>query len=209
MEDRTEKLKKIADWLGSGSINIFGRQFSGKDTQGRILADMFDGFLLSGGEIMRNSIIPQHVADDMKKGLLPPSKDYIEIVTPYLSKQKFAGHPLLLSAVGRWIGEEKGVLSAAKTSGHPIKAVVYLDMPKALSYERWEKFREHDDRGVRNDELLESFETRLREFEDKTLPLMDVYDKLGLLISVSADQPVEAVTEAILDQLATLASASR
>ena len=209
MEDSTLKAQKIADWLGSGSINIFGRQFSGKDTQGRILADMFGGVLLGGGDIMRNSVIPPHVADAMKKGLLPPSKDYIEIVTPYLSKQEFAGHPLFLSAVGRWIGEEEGVLSAAAASGHPVKAVVYLDMPKELSYKRWETFKAHDDRGDRNDESLESFETRLQEFENKTLPLMETYKKLGLLVSISADQPVETVTNEILDQLASLASASR
>ena len=207
MEDNSLKVKKIAAWLGSGSINIFGRQFSGKDTQGRILADMFNGFLLGGGEIMRGSVIPPHVADAMKKGLLPPSKDYIEIVTPYLSKQEFADHPLFLSSVGRWIGEEKGIISAAEASGHPIKAVIYLDMPKELSYQRWEKFKAHNDRGDRNDESFESFETRLREFENKTLPLMKIYNALGLLISVNANQPVEAVTEAILDQLINRASA--
>lgn len=209
MEDKTEKLKKIAAWLGSGSINIFGRQFSGKDTQGRILADMFDGVLLGGGDIMRNSVIPPHVADDMKKGILVPRDDYINIVTPYLSRQEFAGRPLFLSSVGRWIGEEKGVISAAEASGHPIKAVVYLDMPKELSHQRWEVFKAREDRGDRNDESLESFETRLREFETKTLPLMEVYDKLGLLVSVNANQSVEMVTEAILDQLSNLASASQ
>jgi adenylate kinase len=208
-DELSHETELVANWLQSGSINIFGRQFSGKDTQGRILADTFDGFLLGGGDIMRNSVIPPHVADDMKKGNLVPRSDYIKIVTPYLSRQEFAGHPLFLSSVGRWIGEEEGVISAAKASGHPIKAVVYLDMPKELSYQRWEMFKAHDNRGVRDDESFESFGTRLREFENKTLPLMEVYDKLGLLISVDANQSVEAVTKAILKQLANRALTSQ
>ena len=72
-----DEIAAIKQWLGTGSINIFGMPFAGKDTQGKILSDMFDGPLLGGGDILRNSVLPEHVRAAQKKGLLIPTEDYI------------------------------------------------------------------------------------------------------------------------------------
>ncbi|MCA9334478.1 hypothetical protein KC963_05500, partial [Candidatus Saccharibacteria bacterium] len=99
-----KEVEVIRKWLGTGSINIFGMPFAGKDTQGKILSDMLDCPLLGGGDILRNSVIPDHVRAAQKKGLLIPTEDYINIVLPYLGQEAFRGKPLVLSSVGRWHG---------------------------------------------------------------------------------------------------------
>ncbi|HRQ86976.1 MAG TPA: nucleoside monophosphate kinase [Candidatus Saccharibacteria bacterium] len=192
----------IQQWLGTGSINIFGRPFAGKDTQGKRLAELFDGILLGGGDILRNSTIPEHISAQLHKGELIPSEDYVSIVLPYLSKPEFADKPLILSSVGRWIGEEQGVIVAAEQSNHPLKAVIYLELSEDEVRRRWNALEHHDDRGGRHDDTAEILEKRLREFREKTLP---VYKNLGLLITINGNQSREDVGQDILVQLQSLA----
>lgn len=201
-------ISAIASWLGQGSINIFGRQFAGKDTQGAILRDTFNGELLGGGDIMRNSTIPPHVAAEMKAGKLATTADYIAIVLPFLRQESLVHKPLILSAVGRWIGEEVGVLQATAEAGHPIKAVIHINLSKEDSIARWKSTDHRANRGERNDDTEEGLLTRLDEFEHKTLPVLEEYRKRGLLIEVDGNQPVEVVTEEIIEALASRASTS-
>lgn len=201
--------KKIRNWLGTGSINIFGRPFAGKDTQGRIIAEALGGVLLGGGDILRNSEIPPHVDAALKKGHLAPTDDYVNIVLPYLKREEFAGQPLILSSVGRWIGEEQGVIKALEEAGHQLKAVIYLDLPEDIVLKRWQALEHHDNRGGRYDDTEEILEKRLNEYREKTLPVLDEYKKLGLLIKIDGHQSAEKVSKEILEALASRASTSQ
>lgn len=186
----------IAKWLDCGSINIFGMQLSGKDTQAELLAEIFDGTVVGGGDILRNSIIPERSQLALAKGDLVPTEDYISIVLPYLSKSEFTGKPLFLSAVGRWLGEEQNVLAATKAARHPIKAVLYLTLEKKVALERLALAQRR-----RDDDHPENVVRRIEEFENKTLPVLDVYRSMGLLIEVDGHQKPEAVLQDILDRL--------
>jgi len=202
----TEKIKVIKNWLGSGTINIFGRPFSGKDAQGRRLVKLLGGSLIGGGEILRNSLIPQHVKDNVSAGKLAPTDDYINIVLPYLGKPDFAGKPLFLSSVGRWHGEEKTVLDALKKSGHPLKAVVYLDISVNESHTRWLAREINNDRPNRIDDTENTLNIRFAEFQDKTMPVLDYYRSLGLLVEIDGKGPRNDITGLIIDALFELAN---
>jgi len=56
-----DEIKKIASWLGHGSINVIGCPFSGKDTQGEILVKLFNGVLIGGGDILRSIMIRERL----------------------------------------------------------------------------------------------------------------------------------------------------
>jgi len=201
-----DHLYKIKEWLGSGSINIFGLPFAGKDTHGRKLAELFDASLLSSGEVFRNSELEPEVKATLDAGLLPASDVFFNIFTPYLSKPEFANKPLILSSVGRWIGEEKGIIQAADSAGHPIKAVIYLHLDEEMVHRRYEASREIGDRGDRADDEAHKLETRISEFNAKTLPVIEEYRKLGLLIEVNSDATKSEVLESILARLFMLSS---
>ena len=203
----SEQITAIKEWLGTGSINIFGRPFAGKDTQGRIIAELLSANLLGGGDILRGSDIPKKTKEVMRLGKLIPTEDYISIVLPFLSKEEFASQPLVLSSVGRWAGEEEGVLEATKAAGHDIKAVVYLNLPSDVVHERWSVLHERMDRGERHDDTPEILEIRLAEFKDKTLPVLEAYEHKNLLIEIDGQQSPEDVTNAIILALASRASA--
>lgn len=194
-------IERIAEWLGSGSINIFGVPFAGKDTQGERLARDLGAIRLSGGEILRNSVIPPHVKEAIDAGQLAPTKEYVDIVLPYLSRDEFKGKPLVLSSVGRWKGEEQGVLEVAEKSGHPIKAVLLLSISEETLRRRWRKAMETGDRGERADDAEHLLDTRLAEYREKTLPVIDTYRQMGLLFEVSTDDEKDIVYQHILDGL--------
>ncbi len=191
-------VQTIKQWLGKGAINIFGLPFSGKDTHGHQLAKLFDASIMGGGDILRNSVIPPHVRELIDAGKLAPIDDYIRIVTPYLSQEKFADKPLILSSVGRWHGEEPGVLGAAEAAGHPVKAVVYLSVDEATAHERFAASREDEMRGVRADDAEHILATRFDEFRNKTLPVIDFYREKGMVIEVDGNPPKAEVHQAIL-----------
>jgi adenylate kinase len=201
-----EHLAVIKSWLKTGSINIFGLPFAGKDTHGGTLAELLDAPLIGGGEILRSVTLTPELQKTYDAGILTPQEDYLRIVTPYLSKEEFKGKPLILSSVGRWIGEEEGVLKAAEISGHPIKAVIYLHLATEVVHKRWTKSQQKGDRGDRSDDAEHVLDTRIQEFEQKTLPVIEEYRRKGMLIEVNSDAEKHQVIECLLARLLVLAS---
>jgi adenylate kinase len=134
-------------------------------------------------------------------GKLIPSDLYVKMVLPYLSQPDLAGKPLLLSSVGRWYGEENGVMHVLDDAHHPLKAVIYLIISKENALERLHTSKAIGDRGERDDDDEALLLTRFKEFEEKTTPVIDHYRDLGLLIEIDASASREAVQEAILNQL--------
>jgi adenylate kinase len=199
------QISRIKQWLGTGSINLFGSPFAGKDTQGRQLAKLFGAQLLGGGDILRNSVIPEHVKKYMNAGALIPQADYLEIVLPYLSQAAFREKPLILSSVGRWHGEEDGVVAAADASGHPLKAVIFLELSDEIIVERWQIARENQDRGKRSDDTALALEIRLKEYRSKTLPVIDYYRQRDLLTEINGSGTPGQTTSRILQSLDRLA----
>jgi len=203
-----EKTPEIADWLGAGSINLFGKPFAGKDSQGNRLAKRLDGVILGGGKILRGSNIPAATQAIMDRGELIPTVDFVEIVHPFLGQPDFDNKPLILSAVGRLEGEEEGVIEALEISKHPLKAAVYLPLEDKLVWERFEASQQpasghnEDARGIRSDDTREKIAVRLEEFRDKTIPVIDFYREQGLLIEVDATLSKNEVEIAILTELA-------
>ena len=200
-----KQISAISDWLGSGSINIFGLPFAGKDDQTGRLQELFGGQKLGGGDILRASLTPE-IKSYLDAGKLIPSELYVEVVLPYLSQPELEGKPLLLSSVGRWYGEEDGVMEVLSEANHPLKAVIYLVVSRTDALKRLDKSKDIGDRGERNDDDERLLETRFEEFEQKTMPVIDHYRELGLLVEIDATKSREEVRDDILTQLYTLAS---
>lgn len=201
-----DHLEKIRHWLGAGAINIFGLPFAGKDTHGKELTGLLNASLLGSGDILRKSNLPPDIKAINDSGVLPPSDIFLKVFTPHLSRDEFANRPLILSSVGRWIGEEKGIIKAANDAGHPIKAAVYLRLSEDLVHQRWEASQATGDRGQRADDDFHKLEIRINEFNNKTLPVIEEYRKMGILIEVNSDADRQEVMKNILGRLYIAAS---
>lgn len=204
-----EKIETIKQWLGTGSINIFGLPMSGKDTQGIKLAEAINGKFLSSGMIIR-AMEQQTRERYSEAGNLIPSNVFYEWVLPYFERSDLYRYPLVLSSIGRWHGEEDQVMSIAAGAGHEIKAAVILNISEADVEQRFEAAKTLQDRGDRRDDKdLEIFKNRIQEFREKTLPVLQRYNSLGLLIEVNGDQSREKVFNELVDKLYAKASQSR
>ena len=199
-----QNISTIKDWLGTGSINIFGLPFSGKDTVGIRLAEDLGAKFLSSGLILRHiAEEDQDLAKEMKQGLLADTNKFLDSILPYLSRQDLQSYPLVLSSVGRWEGEEYQVIEAAEDAGHPIKAVILLNISEAEAKKRWQTAKTLMDRGEREDDKESSaFDKRIDEFIQKTMPVIETYQKRGVLVSVPATADREAVYQKVIEELA-------
>jgi adenylate kinase len=198
-----EKIQFIKEWLGTGSINIFGLPFSGKDTVGVRLAEDLGGRFLSSGMILRSAAeVDMELKRDLAKGVLVPQEKFREIVLRYIGREDLQGYPLILSSVGRWIGEEQDVVANCKQANHEIKAVVLLNIAETTVKERWAVAQQTNDRGMREDDKIENIiDTRIQEFLDKTMPVIEYYQNENLLVPVAANEDRERVYANVIDRL--------
>jgi adenylate kinase len=201
------KIQTIKQWLSTGSINLFGQHFSGKDTQARILGEILSAPVVSGGQILRDSDYDSKEA--VSQGQLAPTEDFAKIILPHLEQPKFDHKPLILSSVGKWIGEEQILIPALEKSEHPLKAVVLLNISEGEVARRWELAQKNGDRSHRDDDAKEFLDTRQREFDEKTIPVIEFYRNDGLLIEIDGNQTTDKVAEDTLEALFSRASASR
>lgn len=199
--EQASQIETIKKWLDTGSINIFGLPFAGKDTHGRELAELLDAELIGGGQIIRSDLTPQHMKDHIAKGLLTPTDEYLALMLPYFSQPRFTGRPFILSSVGRWFGEHAHVYTALADAHHELKAVLYIDISTDELRKRWEASLTLQDRGIRHDDAEHILETRINEFQTKTLPVINYYRDKGLLIQIDGDQPQAQTLTTILSEL--------
>ncbi len=202
-----QKISVIKQWLGTGSVNIFGRQYAGKDTQCERLSRDLGGAMFGGGDILRKSDTPEHAMNEIESGNLSPTDVYRAMVTPYFSKSEFAGKPLFLSSVGRMYGEEEVIIKAAQDSGHEIKAVIFLDIDNETVWERYKRGHETGSREARADDQEDAIKRRLELFEESTIPVIDVYRSLGLVIDIDGSQDQDTVYEVVISRLYEKATA--
>lgn len=205
MESYTQTVK---NWLGTGSLNIFGLPFAGKDTQGKILADLFNGVLISSGDILRHNQDNPKLQRIMAAGEIIPSKLWEELVVPYLANPQYANQPLILSEVGRQEGEQLVVERATQSTGHAQKAVILLQLSDEEVWKRFDAAQQEHDRGERADDRRDVIQTRLDSYHQKVMPVIEYYQAKGTLIEVDGAQSRQDVTMSMLRQLAEKATAS-
>ncbi len=197
-----EKIQVIRNWLGSGAINIFGLPFAGKDTQCDLLARALNGSSIGGGEIMRDHPDQEVAREVMASGGIVPTDVFFQLILPYFSKDEFKGKPLILSSVGRSHGEEPVIMEAAQQSGHPVKAVFFLDMDEEEVWKRHKAAQFDKDRGSRADDSGDDvLRTRLENFRNNTMKVIDYYRECSLLTKIDGAASREEVMSSIIDTL--------
>ena len=202
-----ENIAIIKNWLGTGSINLFGLPLSGKDTVGIRLAEALGGKYLSSGLILRTASATDRVlAAELDRGAWAPIDTFRTVVLPYFERPDLKDYPLILGMIGRWSGEEQDVVITAQMSGHTIKAALLLNISEADIFGRWEAARVLGDRGIRADDRdRKSLELRVNEFKQKTIPVIHYYQSQNLLIPINADQTKNAVYNEVVQKLANFA----
>jgi adenylate kinase len=181
---------------------LLGAPGSGKGTQGQRLARQLDVPHISSGDLLRAEVrtgteLGTTARGYLDRGRLVPDELVFDLVLPSVLAAAEAGGYLL-------DGFPRSVTQAIKAdrlladSGAELQRVVFLVAEADLLTGR---LLERAAATGRSDDTAEVIADRLRVFEHETRPLVEHYRAQGLLREVPADQPVEAVTEAILHAL--------
>ncbi|HMG43656.1 MAG TPA: adenylate kinase [Acidimicrobiales bacterium] len=179
----------------STSVVLIGAPGSGKGTHGVVLAERLGVPYLSTGDLLRD-----HVARGTTLG---------RQVGAYLDRGELVHDDLMVAVVGERLAELEGrgghvldgfprTVAQAEAAerlvpGGPAEVVVFLALPDDVARERLAQRAD----GRSDDADGATVEHRLEVFHVETEPLVGFYRARGLLRSVDADQPPDAVLTAI------------
>jgi adenylate kinase len=191
------------------NILFFGPQGVGKGTQAAVVAPLLRLAHVSTGDLFRRNIAEKTplglrvgpilvagelVPDDLTIAMLDDHLLTLRRTQPELRGVIFDGFPRTVAQVG-------ALDNFLRTRGERVDAVIYIDAPRPVLVERIFS------RG-RADDTREAAEERLRLYEEKTQPLLSLFERRGITKRINGNQPVAAVTAEIIAALSPLFAGS-
>jgi len=182
-------------------IVLLGAPGSGKGTQAALLADALGVPAVSTGEMLRAAVaegsqLGERVASIMNAGDLVDDATMADVVRQRLS-QNDAARGFLLDGFPRTLDQAATLASILGAAEKTLDVVIQIEVPEAKLVSR------ALDR-QREDDTEEVIKNRLQVYEEKTAPLVDHYDELGLLETIDGDQSIENVAQAMLATLGVM-----
>lgn len=182
---------------------IIGPQGSGKGTQAELLAEHYEFVHISIGDIFR-----WHVGHHTKLGArinrittdgLLVSDDIVATVVRERLELHDWNYGFILDGFPRTRPQALYLFE-----NWNLDRAIYLDLPDEVVRDRvMHRARVGQGSGFtkRADDNPEALATRLREYHEKTRPLLDLFEERQMLITIDASRPIDAVYESIVDAL--------
>lgn len=175
------------------NIILLGIQGAGKSTQGNLLSQQLKIPYLSAGHIFREiakekTSLGRMVKELINAGSLVPDETTINIVNHYISRPEYK-NGFILDGYPR-------TLVQAQACTFPISKVVYMELDEKESLWRLVMRKQQ-----RDDNTIQAVKHRIELFHTHTRPVLDYYEKQGLLLQVDSKRPIQEVNEEILKSL--------
>lgn len=176
------------------NIALFGTPGAGKGTQSAYLVERFNLIYISTGEMLRHEMknrtrIGNEVRSTVAAGGLVSDEIIVQIIektiteNPHASGFLFDGFPRTF--VQAYILE--GLMIKLNTS---LNCLINIAIPEDISAARLLKRAESSGRSDDNEEVIRN---RLREYHQKTLPVLQFYREKGQEYDIDGTRPVEEV----------------
>ena len=175
-------------------IILIGIQGAGKSTQGNLLKEELNIPYLSTGHIFREmakekTSLGRYIKEIMNAGFLIPDDKTVEIVTEYLKKPEYK-KGYILDGFPR-------TLDQVKMFENGVDKVIYLKVSDREALWRL-SYRNGEDR---QDETLTAIRKRIELFITLTKPVLDYYQKKGILVEIDGEKPIEDIRKEILEKI--------
>jgi adenylate kinase len=180
------------------NLALFGPPGAGKGTQSEALIRRYNLFYISTGDLLRQEIRAEtklglEAREIIAAGGLVSDEIIVQIIEKTITGNPDAGGFLFdgfpRTYVQAYILE--GLMLNLNTSLH---ALISLEVPEEESVRR---LLERGKSSGRLDDNETVIRNRLREYRDKTLPVLNFYRERGLCHEIDGTQSIEAVGEAI------------
>lgn len=192
----SSKAKPVSDGL---RLVMLGAPGSGKGTQAAALAGRIGVPAVSTGEMLRGAVaaatpLGRGVERTLAEGALVDDATMSEVVRVRLGEED-AASGFILDGFPRTLPQAAALETILGAAATRLDAVLQVEVPEHELVRRALARRRADDRE-------EVIRRRLGVYRKQTEPLIGYYRERGLLREVDGYQSVEAVTAAILSQLA-------
>ena len=178
---------------------------AGKGTQGERLAAWSGAEHIAAGDVLRaeaaaGSDLAREIAVYQARGDLVPDQIVVDALTPVIIAAAERGG-FILDGFPRNLAQAVAAADLAVRLGFTLHAAIYLQAPEAVLTER---LLGRAGQGGRTDDTIDVIRHRLQVYAETTGPLVPYYADRGILVTVNADQPPDAVTADIEDRLSAL-----
>lgn len=185
---------------------ILGGSGSGKSTQAERLCRHFEIPLISTGEILREAIehnsqkkiasvssLGRHVQPYVEKGELVPDEIMIEFIRTRLNESDI-NSGWVLEGYPRTAFQSEELDFLLDNLEQKLDWAIYLQVPEAVMVGRY------SERSLLEDQA-EIIQRRIELFYDRTIPILEYYDRRRRLLTINGDQSPEMVEQNILTLL--------
>jgi adenylate kinase len=185
---------------------ILGGSGAGKSTQARNLCNYFNISLISTGDILRDAIAsePENKSEEIndlgryaqpfvEKGELVPDEMMIEFIKNRLT-QLNVNHGWIIEGYPRTAFQAEELDFLLEDLGQTLDWAIYLQVPEAVMVSR------SLGRSLPDDQP-EIVQRRVELFYDRTIPILEYYDRRRRLLTVNGDQTPQQVEHNIITLL--------
>ena len=184
-------------------IVFLGPPGCGKGTQSKLLVDNNNFTQLSTGDLLRDetsktdSKLGEKVRNLMESGELVPDEIVIDIIVKKV--KEFKKKSLIFDGFPRNLNQAVVLDESLKSVSIELDNAIFFEINFNILKERIEKrIKESENENQRKDDNIETLINRIEVYKSSTLPIVDYYDKKGILNKVSGIKKIEEVYEEIL-----------
>ena len=182
------------------NIVIFGPPGAGKGTQSNIIAEKFNLYQLSTGELLRKEIqnktkLGQEISSIIKDGNLVPDKIAGDLIEKYLSNNIYKNR-LIFDGYPRNLIQAKNLDLLLKKYDQKIDIVLKLTVSLETIKKRILERKNLENRMDDNEQIAIK---RFNNYENNIKPVIDFYKQSNLLKVVNGEASISAISTEISD----------
>ncbi|MCD7937204.1 MAG: adenylate kinase [Tannerellaceae bacterium] len=180
------------------NIVIFGAPGSGKGTQSELIIKEYDLAHISTGDVLRAEIkngteLGKTAAAYIEKGQLVPDQLIIDMLAGVLDSKKEA-KGVIFDGFPRTIPQAEALKVMLNERGTDITVMLSLEVEEE---ELINRLLERGKVSGRSDDNLETIQSRLVEYREKTAPLADYYIQEGKYVAIKGMGTIDEIFASI------------
>ena len=183
-------------------VLLIGPPGAGKGTQASRIAEHFDLARIATGDLLREEVakgteLGKVAKEYMDQGDLVPDELVIQLTRNRMLEASEEGG-YVLDGYPRTLAQAEAAYRWAMAKGIPFDLTLYFEIEEEELLARLAgRAREEH----RSDDAEETVRHRLEVFAHQTHPLVDYYQRRGILVRINAVGPIDAISEEIFATL--------